>query len=332
MAQTFKAGLSGQIDDFRAGRRRQRGTDGGDLVARDHHRLIGEPRALLDVQHARVRQRESTGRLARQPLRHALVALLAQLFLAGDERVGDAVGALLAEPDPRADFGEKAAVVARPDVVGQKIHPGDRLHHEVRRRAAEGNGDLARFLQAGGAAWKELERSTVALQGCQQEGVGVGRRIGNEEGGTFDVLFPLLLEAVPGGVAALDREVLVDRRVELGVTRRVELGDGAVGSQAERGVGVRTPSVVVDVEGVGDGSVGRGGQRRVSDAVAEDDDAAADRLRLGPGEGLGRGAGEKEQSDQCDSHHATLSHPGLLRSDWIDYASLHREISRGDRG
>src|SRR5206468_12510473 len=101
-------------------------------AARDRHRLIGDPCPLLDVEDARMCERESRrGGLVPETVGQALVARPADLLLARSERIRRGLRTFLAEPESWRHFGEERTVVARPDVARGERDSGDRLRDQV---------------------------------------------------------------------------------------------------------------------------------------------------------------------------------------------------------
>ena len=116
-------------------------------------------------------------------------------------------------------------------------------------------------------------------------------------------------------ISTVNRELQVLRRmfglaVEWGKVERVPPRVRMIPGEAHRGVGVGAAAVAMDVEGVGDGAVGGGGDDRVADALAVEEDAAAHGGADG-GSGLRGSAGAGEESeDEGGSHGRSIRRAG----------------------
>ncbi len=229
-----------------------------DRVTDDDHGLIFEPRAVLHVEHASVREREARGRrFVRGFVRECFVARAIELILLLDDRVDVSLEALRHDGPPRREESEPRSVFVHPHVRRREIEAGDRVADDVLLRSGGGRHfGRDRFFDARDAAREKRERSARFDRGAREETERVGEIANrNEERGARVGLAGLFV-ALPARVTLVAREAFVDGRAHRVVTRRGERRDRSVAHELDRGVGVRPATVLEHVERDLDRAVG----------------------------------------------------------------------------
>jgi len=232
--------LAAEIDDLDAGgqRRLRRRAHPGDGAADHDHRVVVQPRAAVDVEHAGVGvDQPGSRRGVRVLARHRRLVLAVALELQRDQRVdrrlaalGDDRPVVVGHPPPRA-------VLVHPGVERHQVDPAHRVAGD-RARPVESVDRRGRPpLDPRLAGRQERHRAAVAQRRCDHQAAPVGE-VGHrhEHRGAVDLGVAGLLEVLPARTRAVAGEALVLRREHHVVPDRGQRGDRAVGGQRDHRV------------------------------------------------------------------------------------------------
>ncbi len=280
------------------------GADGGDAVALDHHRAVGEEDGVLGVEERGPGEDEGAGGAVAKARGERGRAIRFGGVL-GREQRGDGVLPPLGNGgEPVADRGEEAAVGVEPHPDRREVEACDGDLRDRAVLAAGGDLGLADLLEGGLALRQQREGVARGAEqrGGQQtrvEGRGVEGKVERRAGNGAAARVPGGLPRRPAA-GALER--LRDGRLHVVVAAGLDADGSPVGTEGDGRVEARPPAAVrvLEVHAVG------GGPRllhrqRAGVGAAEDHGEDRRGWRRGGLRGAGRGGpGEGEHGGERD--------------------------------